>query len=107
MAGGGVPADGAADGAEPVGHVDVAVAAPGHRRVVSRAVVGDAPDVTRVAEREEETPVEGLGWKLKMTHFIAPGSFHGLLRLEDGRLCPITRDGGEDVFKSSWVTFSR
>jgi len=70
-------------------------------------LVGDAPDVTRVAEREEEAPGEGLGWKLKMTHFIAPGSFHGLLRLEDGRLCPITRDRGEDVFKSSWVTFSR
>jgi hypothetical protein len=32
---------------------------------------------------------------------------HGLIRLEDGRLHPITRDGGEDVFKSSWVTFSR
>jgi hypothetical protein len=70
-------------------------------------LVGDAPDVNRVAEREEEAPGEGLGWKLKMTHFIAPGSFHGLLRLEDGRLCPITRDRGEDVFKSSWVTFSR
>ena len=27
--------------------------------------------------------------------------------LEDGRLYPITRDGGEDVFKSSWVHFAR
>jgi hypothetical protein len=42
-----------------------------------------------------------------MTHLIAQGSFHGLIRLEDGRLYPITRDGGEDVFKSSWVHFSR
>ena len=46
-------------------------------------------------------------WKLTMTHLIAQGSFHGLLRLEDGRLHPISRDGGEDVFKSSWATFSR
>jgi len=30
-----------------------------------------------------------------------------IIRLEDGRLYPITRDGGEDVFKSSWVHFSR
>ena len=67
-------------------------------------LVGDVPDVTRVAERDEEAPGGALGWKLKMTHLIAPGSFHGLIRLEDGRLCPITRDGGEDVFKSSWVT---
>jgi hypothetical protein len=29
------------------------------------------------------------------------------LRLEDGRLYPITRDGNEDVFKSSWVTLTR
>jgi hypothetical protein len=42
-----------------------------------------------------------------MTHLVCRGSFHGLLRLEDGRLCPISRDGNEDVFKSSWVTFSR
>jgi hypothetical protein len=42
-----------------------------------------------------------------MTHLISHGSFHGLIRLEDGRLVPITRDGGEDVFKSSWVHFSR
>jgi hypothetical protein len=65
------------------------------------------PDVTRAVERDEETVSQPLGWKLKTTHFIAPGSFHGLLRLEDGRLHPITRDGNEDVFKSSWVTFSR
>jgi hypothetical protein len=63
--------------------------------------------VTQLVERDEEAPAGELGWKLKMTHFIAPGSFHGLLRLEDGRLCPITREKGEDVFKSSWVTFSR
>jgi hypothetical protein len=48
-----------------------------------------------------------LGWKLQMTHIICHGSFHGLIRLEDGRLYPISRDGGEDVFKSSWVHFSR
>ena len=42
-----------------------------------------------------------------MTHLVCRGSFHGLLRLEDGRLHPISRDGNEDVFKSSWVTFSR
>jgi hypothetical protein len=42
-----------------------------------------------------------------MTHLIAHGSFHGLIRLEDGRLHPISRDGNEDVFKSSWVGFSR
>ena len=70
-------------------------------------LVGDAPDVTRAVELDEEVPLGSLGWKLKMTHFIASGSFHGLLRLEDGRLCPISRDGAEDVFKSSWVTFSR
>src|ERR1700734_2778723 len=40
-AGGGVPADGAADRAEPVGHVRVAVAAAGEGRVEPRAVVGD------------------------------------------------------------------
>jgi len=70
-------------------------------------LVGDVPDVGRAVERDEEATASGLGWKLKMTHFIASGSFHGLLRLEDGRLCPISRDGAEDVFKSSWVTFSR
>ncbi|MDP2627568.1 MAG: hypothetical protein Q8Q58_11765 [Candidatus Rokubacteria bacterium] len=70
-------------------------------------LVGDAPDVTRAVEQEEEIPSGPLGWKLTVTHLIARGSFHGLLRLEDGRLCPISRDGNEDVFKSSWVTFSR
>lgn len=70
-------------------------------------LVGDVPDVTRAMARDEETPSGPLGWKLKSTHLIAPGSFHGLLRLEDGRLYPISRDGNEDVFKSSWVTFSR
>jgi hypothetical protein len=70
-------------------------------------LVGDVPDVTRAVERDEETVSQPLGWKLKTTHFIAPGSFHGLLRLEDGRLHPITRDCNEDVFKSSWVTLSR
>jgi len=70
-------------------------------------LVGDAPDVTRVAEREEEAPGEGLGWKLKMTHFIAPGSFHGSSTSRGRATLPHHRDGGEDVFKSSWVTFSR
>ena len=49
----------------------------------------------------------GLAGTYLLTHLIAQGSFHGLIRLEDGRLYPITRDGGEDVFKSSWVHFSR
>ncbi len=70
-------------------------------------LVGDVPDVTQAVERDEEVPSGPLGWKLKMTHLICHGSFHGLVRLEDGRLHPISRDGGEDVFKSSWVTFSR
>src|SRR6266498_3804589 len=70
-------------------------------------LVGDVADVTRVVERDEEVPSGPLGWKLKMTHLIAQGSFHGLIRLEDGRLHPISRDANEDVFKSSWVTFSR
>jgi hypothetical protein len=70
-------------------------------------LVGDVPDVTRAIELDEETPAGSLGWKLKQTHFVCRGSFHGLLRLEDGRLYPITRDGNEDVFKSSWVTFTR
>jgi hypothetical protein len=70
-------------------------------------LVGDVPDVTRAVERDEELPAGPLGWKLKMTHLIGQGSFHGLIRLEDGRLHPIGRDGNEDVFKSSWVTFSR
>lgn len=70
-------------------------------------LVGDVPDVTRAIERDEETSSGPLGWKLKMTHLIAQGSFHGLIRLEDGRLHPISRDGHEDVFKSSWVAFSR
>jgi hypothetical protein len=42
-----------------------------------------------------------------MTHLICRGSVHGLLRLEDGRLAPLSRDGSEDVFKASWVTFTR
>ena len=70
-------------------------------------LVGDVADVTRAQERDEEAPAGPLGWKLEMTHLIAQGSFHGLIRLEDGRLYPISRDGGEDVFKSSWVHFSR
>lgn len=70
-------------------------------------LVGDVPDVTRALERDEEVPSGSLGWKLKMTHVIVQGSFHGLIRLEDGRLYPISRDGNEDVFKSSWVVFSR
>src|SRR6185503_12046071 len=70
-------------------------------------LVGDVADVTRAVERDEDAPAGPLGWKLKMTHLISHGSFHGLIRLEDGRLVPITRDGGEDVFKSSWVHFSR
>ena len=70
-------------------------------------LVGDVPDVTRAVEREEVVSADPLGWKLQMTHVIAQGSFHGLIRLEDGRLHPIARDGNEDVFKSSWVTFSR
>ncbi|MGH7415616.1 MAG: hypothetical protein ACREKJ_15575 [Candidatus Rokuibacteriota bacterium] len=70
-------------------------------------LVGDASDVTRAVERDEDAPAGPLGWKLKMTHLIAQGSFHGLIRLEDGRLHPISRDGGEDVFKSSWVHFTR
>jgi hypothetical protein len=69
-------------------------------------LVGDVPDVTRAVEVDEEV-AGSLGWKLKSTHLIARGSFHGLLRLEDGRLHPIGREGNEDVFKSSWVTFSR
>jgi len=70
-------------------------------------LVGDVADVTRAVEREEDVPAGPLGWKLKMTHLIAHGSFHGLIRLEDGRLYPISRDGGEDVFKSSWVHFAK
>ena len=70
-------------------------------------LVGDVADVTRAVERDEEVPSGPLGWKLKMTHLIAQGSFHGLIRLEDGRLHPISRDANEDVFKSSWVSFSR
>ena len=70
-------------------------------------LVGDVADVTRAQERDEDAPAGPLGWKLKMTHLICQGSFHGLIRLEDGRLYPISRDGGEDVFKSSWVHFSR
>jgi hypothetical protein len=70
-------------------------------------LVGDVPDVTKCGEREEQTRAEPLGWKLAMTHLVAQGSFHGLLRLEDGRLHPIGRERGEDVFKASWVTFTR
>jgi hypothetical protein len=70
-------------------------------------LVGDVPDVTRAMECDERAPEGALGWKLQMTHVIAHGSFHGLIRLEDGRLHPISRDGHEDVFKSSWVVFSR
>jgi hypothetical protein len=70
-------------------------------------LVGDVPDVSRAVERDEDVPSGTLGWKLRMTHLIAQGSFHGLLRLEDGRLHPIGRDGNEDVFKSSWVSFAR
>ena len=70
-------------------------------------LVGDVRDVSRCEETTEEIPGGVLGWKLSMTHIIGQGSFHGLLRLEDGRLHPITRDRGEDVFKASWVTFSR
>jgi hypothetical protein len=70
-------------------------------------LVGDVPGVARVIEREEEVTSGSLGWKVRMAHLIAQGSFHGLIRLEDGRLHPISRDGHEDVFKSSWVVFSR
>jgi len=70
-------------------------------------LVGDVPDVTRAVERDEELPAGPLGWKLKMTHLIGQGSFHGLIRLEDGRLHPISREGNVDVFKSYWVIFSR
>ena len=70
-------------------------------------LVGDVSDVTRAVEVDEDIASGPLGWKLKSTHLIARGSFHGLLRLEDGRLHPIAREGNEDVFKSSWVTFSR
>lgn len=70
-------------------------------------LVGDVSDVSRCAESSEDVPGGGLGWKLSMTHIIGHGSFHGLLRLEDGRLVPISRTHGEDVFKCSWVTFSR
>jgi len=70
-------------------------------------LVGDVTDVARAVERDEDAPAGSLGWKLTMTHLISQGSFHGLIRLEDGRLHSISRDGGEDVFKSSWVNFTR
>jgi hypothetical protein len=70
-------------------------------------LVGDVRDVTKCVEREEAIPAGPLGWKLSMTHIVGQGSFHGLIRLEDGRLCPISREKAEDVFKVSWVTFSR
>jgi hypothetical protein len=80
-------------------------AAEGPVRVLH--LVGDVADVTHCAEVEEQVTAAPLGWKFSMTHVIAKGSFHGLVRLEDGRLHPVTRDGGEDVFKASWVAFSR
>ena len=70
-------------------------------------LVGDVADVTHCSEIDEDLPTGPLGWKFRMTLVIGKGSFHGLVRVEDGRLHPISRDGGEDVFKSSWVTFSR
>lgn len=70
-------------------------------------LVGDVPDVTRATEVDEQVAAGSLGWTLDMTHLVCRGSIHGLLRLEDGRLVPISRDGSEDVFKSSWVRFSR
>jgi hypothetical protein len=80
-------------------------AAEGPVRVLH--LVGDVPDVGQCAEVDEEIAAAGLGWKLSLTHVIGKGSFHGLVRLEDGRLHSIARDSGEDVFKSSWVTFRR
>ena len=70
-------------------------------------LVGDVQDVTRCVAREEQITQSGLGWKQQLSHIIGYGSLHGLIRLEDGRLVPITREGGEEVFKSSWVTFTR
>jgi hypothetical protein len=70
-------------------------------------LVGDVGDVSHCAEIDEDVAAGPLGWKLSMTHIVGRGSFHGLVRLEDGRLHPISRDGGEDVFKASWVTFRR
>ena len=92
-------------GARPTRWSSASAAAEGPVRVLH--LVGDVADVTRAVERDEDAPAGPLGWKLTMTHLIAQGSFHGLIRLEDGRLYPITRDGGEDVFKSSWVHFAR
>jgi hypothetical protein len=80
-------------------------AAEGPVRVLH--LVGDVSDVSRCAETTQEIPTGPLGWKLSLTHIIGHGSFHGLLRLEDGRLVPISRGHGEDVFKASWATFSR
>src|SRR5258705_9920292 len=70
-------------------------------------LVGDVPDVTRAVELDKEVPVGSLGWTIRMVHLVCRGSFHGLLRLEDGRLCPLRRDGNEGGFKASWGTFSR
>src|SRR5215471_5988297 len=52
------------------------ISAEGPVRVLH--LVGDVTDVTRAIERDEETQAGLLGWKLKMTHVIAQGSFHGL-----------------------------
>ena len=74
-------------------------AAPGGRRYRRDA---------RATEQRRGSRRRGpLGWKLKMTHLIVPAApSTALIRLEDGRLHPISRDGSEDVFKSSWVTYS-
>lgn len=70
-------------------------------------LIGEVSDLTECVEGEEAMSAGPLGWKLSMTHLIGKGAFHGLVGLEDGRLYPIRREGGEDVFKSSWVTFTR
>ena len=84
-----------------------AVPLPGHDAML--AMFDGVPFQMGVTEltADEDLPAGSLGWKLRVTNIIGRGSFHGLLRLEDGRLHPITRDANEDVFKSSWVTFSR
>jgi hypothetical protein len=70
-------------------------------------LVGDVPDVSRAEELREELPAGPLGWTVDLTHLVVRGSFHGLIRLEDGRLHAIAREGGEEVFKASWACFSR
>ena len=70
-------------------------------------LVGDVSDVSECVAREEQVPGGMLGWKQSLSHIIGYGGLHGLIRLEDGRLIPVSRDSGEEVFKSSWVTFSR